>query len=453
MYKRLSAILFPIVTIALIGSGLWGYQEHQEKNAILIKAENQYQRAFHDLSYYMGQLNDELGKSMVVNSTSQEYQKRKLIQVWRMTSQAQNQINQLPLTLLPFNKTEEFLDKIASFTYRASVRDLTKEPLSKDELGTLRTLYDRSKELTTEIRNIQAKVLDQNLRWMDVEVALATQNKKMDNTIIDGFKTVDNKVTEYSEVSWGPSVQSLYEKRTLSSLSGDLISEAEAKEKALQFLGKSGMEDVLVTENGKGTEYQSYSVSFYEDDILVNVDVAKRGGHLLWFMKPREVTEQQLSIDQALQEAQQYLKEHNYNNLVPTNYDQYNNISSLTFAHVEDGIVYYPKRLTVKVALDNGEVTGIQANDYVYENEKPEETKADLTMAEASEGLHPSFKKRTSGKAYIKNELDQKVLCYEFTGKINGQDYRIFINADTGFEEKVETIQQAEAAFQQQRGE
>ena len=41
MYRRLSAVMFPIVTLLLIGTVIWGYQVNQEKNSILIKAENQ----------------------------------------------------------------------------------------------------------------------------------------------------------------------------------------------------------------------------------------------------------------------------------------------------------------------------------------------------------------------------------------------------------------------------
>ena len=43
---------------------------------------------------------------------------------------------------------------------------------------------------------------------MDVETALAT-NKVEDNSIIDGFKTVDKKVESYPELDWGPSVKHL----------------------------------------------------------------------------------------------------------------------------------------------------------------------------------------------------------------------------------------------------
>ena len=79
--------------------------------------------------------------------------------VWRLTSQAQSDITQLPLTLLPFNKTEDFLANMANFSYRMSVRDMTKQPLNEQEIKTLNTLYDHSSEITKEIRGVQDKVL------------------------------------------------------------------------------------------------------------------------------------------------------------------------------------------------------------------------------------------------------------------------------------------------------
>ncbi|MNY75317.1 Sporulation protein YpeB [compost metagenome] len=55
--------------------------------------------------------------------------------------------------------------------------------------------------------------------------------------------------------------------------------------------------------------------------------------------------------------------------------------------------------------------------------------------------------------AVIKNDLDEEVLCYEFIGTMNKNIYRIFINADMGLEEKIETIrqEQAEAAQDQKK--
>src|SRR5690606_27377994 len=104
MYRRLSSVMFPIVTVALIGAVLWGYQVNQEKNSVLLKAESQYQRAFHDLSYYMDKLHTELGQALAVHSASKQSQRKSLINAWRITTQAQSEINQLPLMLLPFDK-------------------------------------------------------------------------------------------------------------------------------------------------------------------------------------------------------------------------------------------------------------------------------------------------------------------------------------------------------------
>ncbi|MEX1030977.1 MAG: germination protein YpeB [Paenibacillaceae bacterium] len=453
MYRRLSGILLPILTLALIGTGVWGYQEHQEKNSILIKAENQYQRAFHDLSYYMGQLEQELGKTTAVRSASQDYQKRRLIQVWRMTSQAQNQISQLPLTLLPFTETEEFLDKIANFSYRTSIRDLTKEPLSDKENKTLITLYSRSKQLSKQLDSIQTEVLNQSLRWMDVEIALASDKNMKNNSIIDGFKVMDKEVSGYGEVEWGPSVQSLYEKRSVQALSGPVMDEKKIRRKASAFIKDVTPDQWLVTENGKGTEYNSYSVSVEKKNgNVLSMDYTKRGGKLLWYINPRGVQQEMLSLDQAREKAEIYLQQNNYKLLTPVNYDHYDKVTSITFAVKEDGIVYYPKKVTVRVAMDNGDIVGLQAQDYVFESPKKTLDTPKMTLEEASKLLNPAFRKLTSNLSYIENELNQEVLCYEFTGAIHEAHYRIFLNADTGAEEKIETIEPLEAAFGQERG-
>lgn len=445
MYKRLSAVLFPIMTVLLVGAVLWGYQVNQEKNSILIKAENQYQRAFHDLSFHVDKLHDELGNTLALNSSSYASQRKGLVNVWRLTSQAQNEINQLPLTLLPFNQTEELLSNISNFSYRAAVRDLTKEPLSEDELKTLTALYEHSKQIAGDLRNVQTEVIASGLRWMDVETALATEEKTLDNTIIDGFQTVDKKVGEYEEINWGPSMSAMFEKRTFTTLSGNDVSEDEIKQKATALMNGRPLSDVKVVENGNGTEYNSFSLSGKnESGGDVSMDFTKKGGQLIWFMSPRSVTETKLSPEQARDAAQSFLDSHEYAGMTPISYDGYQNVASLTFAAQQDGVTIFPDKLTVKVALDNGEVTGLQASDYIFEHRKRELKKPALSLEQAQKSLNANFQVQNNAPALIKNDIDQEVQCYQFTGRVNGSVYRIFINGDTGGEEKVEKLKQVE---------
>lgn len=182
-------LLIAALVVAVVGTGYWGYREHQEKNAILIQAENNYQRAFHDLANQIDLLHDKLGATLAMNSHASL--SPALAEIWKIASEAHSDVGQLPLSLLPFNKTQEFLSQIGEFTYRTAVRDLQEEPLTKEEYKTLQGLYKSAGAIRQELRNVQHLVLENNLRWMDVELALATNDQKEDNIIIDGFKAVE----------------------------------------------------------------------------------------------------------------------------------------------------------------------------------------------------------------------------------------------------------------------
>ncbi|MFX3633510.1 MAG: germination protein YpeB [Candidatus Pristimantibacillus sp.] len=447
MYKRLSAVLFPVMTLLLIGSAYWGYQEHQEKNSILIKAENQYQRAFHDLTYHVEQVHQQLGNTLAVNSTSQGYQRKGLVNVWRLTGEAQNEINQLPLTLLPFHEAEDFLSRIANFAYKTSVRDLTKQPLTDEEFKTMKTLYAKSEEISKDLLGMQDKVLSNNLRWMDVEIALASAKSKGDTTIIDGFKTVDNKVSQYPEINWGPSVTTMYQKRTINMLGGKLVTVEDIKKHAAEFVGKNAS-DIKVVENGKDSDFPSFSATVMDSKSgnRLQMDYTQKGGQLLWFMDSREIGEKQLNLQQAREAADKFLNDHGFKDMQAVSYDEFKNTASLTYVTMQDGVLVYPDKLKVKVALDNGEAVGLQANDYVYEHHKRNLPKAKLTKEEARKALNSEMKVTKEQLALIMSDIGEEVLCYEYSGQINGSQYRIYINAETGLEESIEEMSRQDKA-------
>ncbi|CAG5088031.1 Germination protein YpeB [Thermobacillus xylanilyticus] len=447
MYTRLSAVLFPVFAVLLAGTAFWGYREHQEKNSLLIKAENQYQRAFHDLNAHIDQLHEQLGNTLAVNASSHSYQRKGLINIWRITSQAQSEVNQLPLTLLPFNRTEEFLSRIANFSYKTAIRDLTKQPLTEQELATLKSLYQSAEDIAKDLHAVQQKVLADNLRWMDVELALASEDSPRDNAIIDGFKTVDNKIAKYAELDWGRPVAAMYRKRTVDILSGKPVSADDVRKKAAKLLGLDDPSAVQVTENARGTEYAVYSATVNTGDGVIQMDFTTRGGELIWYMNPREIGNQRaVSLDDAERAAREFLKERGYPEMKAIAVDPYDNAVNLTYAPVQDGAVIYPEKLTVKVALDRGEVIGLQAADYVYEHKERKLPKPAVDEAAARTKLNPEFRVERSQLAVIKNDLDEEVLCHEFAGRINGGRYKIYINAENGVEEKIERYQTAEDA-------
>lgn len=441
VYGALSRVLFPVAVVALVGAGVWGYQEHNEKNSVLIKAENSYQRAFHDLTYHVDKLHDELGKSLVVNSRKQ--MTPTLTNVWRLAYAAQSDVGQLPLTLMPFNNTEEMLARVADFSYRVAVRDLDKQPLTEKEYQTLKSLHKHAADIQDQLRNVQSNVIDKQLRWMDVETALASDDKKSDNTIVDGFKTIEKKVQEYPDLDWGVGIQSLDKKKQqrIKGIDGKKVSKEDAKRIALDFVGmKEGNVKVDVDENGKGETYSAYSVRITspKDATAINMDVTKRGGKVVWLMDERKVGKEKISIEKAQESGHKFLRAHGYDNMQVAEIDSYDGMAVFTFVPEVDGVRFYPDAVVCEVALDSGRVTAFNSTEYLFNNKKRMVPKPKVSKEEARGKVNPSVKVTDQRLAMIEGKNDGKeVLAWELTGSFEGNTYMIYINAQTGEEEEI----------------
>lgn len=440
-------ILIGILSIAVIGTSYWGYKEHQEKSAVLIQAENSYQRAFHDLTYRVDQLHDRIGATLAMNS--RKSLSPALADVWRITSEAQSDVGQLPLALLPFNKTEEFLAGISDFSYKAAVRDLEKDPLTEKEYKTLKSMYSEAADVQKELRKVQSLVLENNLRWMDVELALASGQKQMDNTIVDGLKTVEENVKSYSETQFGASLTSMKKNLGFDNLEGKEINAEEAEKIAKKFV-ENKVTDIKVTENGDGADYEFFSVSMddKEQKVDINMDITKKGGYPIFLVQNREVAEKKISLNQATENARKFLNEHGFKDLDLFESAQYDNIGVFSFVSIENGVRIYPDALRMKVALDDGQVIGFSARDYLAAHKKRDISKPMISKEEAAKMLNPSLEVQEDRLALILNEFKEEILCYEFLGTIENDTYRIFINAEDGTEEKVEILKNPEPIFQ-----
>lgn len=445
----LRGILIGVLTLGVAGVAFWGYQEHKEKNAVLLNAENNYQRAFHDLTYQVDLLHDQIGTTLAMNS--QESLSPALAEVWRITSEAHSDVGQLPLTLLPFNKTEEFLANIGDFSYRTAVRDLNKEPLSEEESKTLKKLYKEAADIQDELRNVQHLVLENNLRWMDVEMALAT-DKQLDNTIIDGLKTVEDKVEGYQETSFGVTNVNMEKKdENFKNLKGKTITKKEAQEIAKEFADFKNPVEIKITENGKGSNYGFYSVSLKEKgtNVEASMDITKKGGYPIWSIVSREVKKDKISLNEASNQAVKFLKEHKFKNLALFESMQYENIGVFNFVTEIDGVKIYPDSVKIKVALDNGNIIGFAAEDYLMANKEREIKDPVISKQDARKKINKQVKIMDDGLAIILNDLNEEVLCYEFIGTLGEDTYRIYINANNGVEEKVEKLKNAEPVYEE----
>lgn len=434
-----------ILTLGIVATGYWGYQEHQDKNSVLIKAENSYQRAFHDLNNNISNLEDELGKSIAMNT--RQLLAPCMTNIWRLAYVAQSNVGQLPLTMMAFGKTEEFLTNIANFTYDIGMRDLENEPLNDQEWNKLKTLHAQAKEIQTELRKVQTEVLDKNLRWMDVEVAIASENVDMDKTIVSGFEGLEKQVEGYIETEMGATENKkseAYNTKRQKQGQEKGISAEEAKQIAMEFLHIKDQGDAEVSKNGEGDNFTSYSVVLNKGKD-VHVEVSREGGHVLWFLNSRDVDQTQVGLNEAQQNAMRFMEERGIKSMVPVESNQYDNVGVFDFVREKNGVRIYPELVHVKVALDDGAVIGVQAQDYVLNHEENRPIpKATLSIDQAKGKVNKNLNILEDHLSMIEVKKGEVKLCYELLGTIENETYRIFINALTGEEEKIEKLKQAQ---------
>jgi len=451
MIRRvLHFMLIAFLTIGIVGTGYWGYQEHQDKNSILIKAENNYQRAFHNLNNNISNLEDELGKSIAMNS-------RKLLapcmaNIWRLASHARSNLGQLPLMLLPFNETEKFIAQIADFTYEIGMRDLDNEPITDEEWKQLKSLHAEAKEIQAELRKIQTKVLDENLRWMDVEMAIASEDKDMGKGIIQGIEVIDRQVQGYIETEFGSTDNKHFGKNDdgKEDIKGKSINEEQAKEKVREFLNLKSDTAIELEEAVNTDNYYSYSFNVKPPDREneISIEVSKKGGHVLWLLDSRDIEESSISLNEAQNKAEAFLKNRGITSMVAVESNQYDNVGVFDFVYSKNNVLVYTDLVRVKVALDNGDITGYEAVDYVLAHDpKREIPKPKITFEQVKAKVNKNFNIHEHRLSMIELKAGEVKLCYELLGTIEEETFKIFVNALTGDEERVEKMKVAEPLF------
>ncbi|MFF2877623.1 germination protein YpeB [Gottfriedia sp. NPDC057991] len=430
-----------VLAIGIIGTSYWGYTEHKAKNEINIQAENNYQRAFHELTYEIDLLHDKIGDTLAMKSKSSL--SPALVEVWGLTSQARSNVGQLPLRLLPVNKTEEFLTNIGDFSYRTAVRDLDKQPLTQNEYATLQKLYDNSAEIQGEIRKVQHMVFENKLRWMDVELAYAKDQNPKNNVIIDGFKTVERNVMTYSDANADPSLTNYKVNRaSLSNIKGEKITTEQAKDIAKKFLQLNSTAQIKVDLTGEKLEDRYYTLEIKEPktNSEIYMDITEKGGYPVWAIDRRDIKAQKIDLNQASINGLKFLERNKFSNMELTESSQYDTIGVFTYVTKQDGVRIYPESVTMKIALDDGSIVGFSSKNYLAAYTKRTIPKPKISVEEARNNINSNLKIMEERQAIILNKLNQEVLCYEFVGTRGNDTYQIFVNADTGVEEQIKKL-------------
>ena len=173
---------------------------------------------------------------------------------------------------------------------------------------------------------------------------------------------------------------------------------------------------------------------------FTNISISQKGGHLVFMNYNRDVNVENLSYEEASQKGKEYLSNSGYENMEETYFLNQSGILTINYAYKQDDVVVYPDLIKVKVALDNGEILGLESTGYLNSHQERTLKEAQLTIDEAKQNLNPDLEILSEGKAIIPTEWKTELECYEFKGKVDDTNFLVYVNVENGRDENILVI-------------
>lgn len=181
-------------------------------------------------------------------------------------------------------------------------------------------------------------------------------------------------------------------------------------------------------------EQNDLAYSFTAGDAMIQI--AKKNGDLVMYSRYKDVGESVLSKEEGESAAESFLEKIGYNDLAPVWRSSVNGVLTINFAYKTEDVVCYSRLVKVSVALDNGDILGLEGTTYVAKRGEEVEKEFDIKMDEAEKIVSRKLSIKSSRKAIIPKN-GKEIATYEFFGEIDGMQFYVYVNAKTGAEAEV----------------
>lgn len=429
-----------VAVLALVGVSVWGYFQNKQLNDLKIAMENQYSRAFVDLTDYVDNVEVMLAKSLVT-STPQTTSSM-LEEVWRQANLAQTNMGELPVSPPVLEKTSNFLTQAGDLAYALNTKTMNGSPISDSEYKNLEKLHGFAVSLQKSLHGIEDQINKGKMVWGSAGGPRQMKSTSSKYSQTSQFENIDKNFQEYPSMVYdGPYSDHMMKTKPVGLKSGK-VSVSEAQNIARKLIGNDRIQNVTQLENNDSEESiktYRFKVTYknQKDDEDAEVDITQQGGQVYWMLRNRPVTDGKVTMEAARKAAEDFLKKNGFSDMKETYYMRTDGMATICYAYIQDGAKVYPDLVKVKVALDNSEILGIEAKGYLYNHKTRDIPAAKFTMEEARSIINDNLNIETQGRAIIPTDFKTEKYCYEFQGKIGEQKYIIYINAVTGKEEDI----------------
>lgn len=437
----LSLVVTLVTVIAVLG--LYTYKRERQFRQT---AENNYNMAFFELVSYVENVETYLAKSLI--SSTPEHGAETLTHVWREANLAQSYLARLPMGSQELANTSKFLNQVSDYSFSLSRKNINNQNLTEDDFNNLKELHTYSVDLENTLNQLSADINDGRIKWGELtNKGSSIFLTQVSNISKDSFDNLEENFHEYSGLIYDGAFSEHMTSVEKKGLTGEEISEEEAKKIATDFIGNDRVGEINSNGVSGDTDIPSYDFSIKaknDKKEIITVSVSKKGGHIIFMNYNRNVEAESISQERADEIGKDFLNSKGFPNMKETYYLKQNGVVTINYAYNQKStngdVVVYPDLIKVKVALDNGEILGIETTGYLNSHYERNIPAAKITKEKAKENLNKSLQIESEGMAIIPTKFKTEILCWEFKGKVDDTEFLVYINAQTGAEEDILVI-------------
>ena len=432
--KKSYYIILTILLLLCFGFGFWGYSVNAENSTV---EENKYNYSFSEVVNYVNNIENYLAKAMI--SKSSTHSSETLSKIWADSNLAIVYFENIPFVDEGTNKSIKFLNQVSDYAYTLSKKTINGEELSEEDFENLKTLYNYCTSLKDVLNELSTELNNGTISWEDLNGQTDWVFVEEDVTV---FSSIESNFDDYEGLIYDGAYSDFVTKSEKLGLTGDEIDEETAKTKIEEFFADKEIQEITSNGEVNGNEIEAYSFTLKTNKSNeIYVDISKKGGWFINVICDKEVGEPSISEEEAVELGKQYLDKMGYLNMKETYYTIIENIVTINYAYTQNDIIMYPDLIKVKIALDDGEILGIEATGYLNNHVDRGDLSPRISVDEARENLNKNLEILSEGLAVIpKENTEEEVFCYEFKGRVEGKEFLVYINAETGEEEEILVI-------------
>lgn len=430
-------IAYTILAILILALAWWAIAQYTRTKRMNATLQNQYNRAFFELVDYVDDIDTSLYKSMLTNSPAQMATVSS--DIFRKSAAAKACLGQLPISDIEMDNTAKFLSQVGDYTYVLSQNMIKNKQITEEDYKNLESLKNYSQSLNKSLLEMQNGVYSG-----DISFASDSARKRFTQTVeaaegdmLSNMENLEKEFESYPSLIYdGPFSEHIETARPVMLENAQEITQDEALKKAQAFLGDRAS-NLSFESDTQNTNIDAYTFTGDKDGRQISISITKKGGYVVYFLDNRMVESDNLNFETAIASAADFLQSKGFQSMKNSYYDKSNGIATINFAYVENGVTCYSDLIKVRVALDNGEILGMEAHGYIMNHKTRNCAPAQMSKEQARQKINPRLSIESETMAIVPKDSLREVLCYEFQGKSNDRNFIIYINADTGEEEKI----------------